>query len=229
MHRTISDATAEAAADRPLPAVPRHADLVFRAGVRWELPRPGAVVTEVREAGAVRLGSGRLVVADPGHLDSEAEPFTVGVEPGEYPVEVAPARFADDPEHLRVAAARLVVTREPAVSWELAVVAGQDVADLGEDEFYGFGVDTGTACFVDADAAAALGAWLDDNHDTAYDGVFEAHAAPMRDPSTGHGLVAFTSGWGDGSYPTWIGRAADGGVTCFVVDTFVLHGATPRP
>ncbi|MGN9813547.1 DUF4241 domain-containing protein [Micromonospora sp. BQ11] len=27
-----------------------------------------------------------------------------------------------------------------------------------------------------------------------------------------------TSGWGDGAYPTWIGRDADGTVACFVAD-----------
>jgi hypothetical protein len=215
-------------ATRPRPALPRFADLVFRPGVRWTMPKPGAVVTEFVEAGSVRLSSGRVVAADPGHLDLDAEPFTVGVAPGEYPVEVAVVRFADSPDHVRVAAARLVVSREPVVSWELAVVAGQDVAELGDNEFYGFGVDTGTGCFVDADVAHAMGEWLDDNHDTAYDDVFDAQAAPMRDPETGNALVAFVSGWGDGSYPTWIGRTGAGDVACYVVDTFVLHGATPE-
>ena len=43
----------------------------------------------------------------------------------------------------------------------------------------------------------------------------------MTSPSTGHTLVAFTSGWGDGFYPTWIGRSASGEVTCFLTDFFV--------
>lgn len=36
-----------------------------------------------------------------------------------------------------------------------------------------------------------------------------------------HTLAAFTSGWGDGCYPTWMGRSATGEVTCFVTDFFV--------
>ncbi|MFD1148835.1 DUF4241 domain-containing protein [Saccharothrix hoggarensis] len=217
-----------AAQGRPQPAVPRFVDSVFRPGVRWTTARSSTAVTELREAGAVRLPSGRLVVADPGHLDLDAAPFTVGVPPGEYPVEVAAVRFEDRPEHVRVAAARLVVSREPVVSWEMALLDGQDPAELGDDEFYGFGVDTGTGCFVDGDAARSMGEYVDRNFEDAYDEVFEAQVAEMRDPETGDALVAFVSGWGDGSYPTWIGRTAGGDVACFVVDTFVLHGGVPE-
>jgi hypothetical protein len=31
-------------------------------------------------------------------------------------------------------------------------------------------------------------------------------------------MVAWSSGWGDGADPTWIGRDASSAVTCFVAD-----------
>jgi Protein of unknown function (DUF4241) len=34
--------------------------------------------------------------------------------------------------------------------------------------------------------------------------------------------IAYRSGWGDGSYPTWIGRDDAGNVVCFVSDMLVL-------
>ena len=44
----------------------------------------------------------------------------------------------------------------------------------------------------------------------------------MTDPESGANLIAFQSGWGDGSYPVWIGRSADGEVACFVADMLLL-------
>lgn len=76
------------------------------------------------------------------------------------------ARFADNPEHIRVAAA-----------------------------------------FAKLDRENVLG---------------DAVAAPMSDLESGTNLIAYRSGWGDGSYPTWIGRDADGHVICFLADMLLL-------
>ncbi len=35
-------------------------------------------------------------------------------------------------------------------------------------------------------------------------------------------MAAWNSGWGDGSYPTWIGRDAGGEVTRFVADMLLF-------
>ncbi|WP_229795906.1 DUF4241 domain-containing protein, partial [Saccharothrix coeruleofusca] len=149
--------------------------------------------------------------------------------PGDYRVELAVVRFVDDPEHERVAAAKLVVSAEPVASWHLALRPGQDDRLLGDGEFYGFGVDSGTACFVDADAAEALDPIFDRSFEEIAERLIGGASERVADPVSGAALVAFGSGWGDGSYPTWVGRAADGSVACFVVDLLVLHRATPQP
>ncbi|WP_447008144.1 DUF4241 domain-containing protein [Saccharothrix isguenensis] len=59
-----------------------------------------------------------------GWLSSEHEPSTATVPPGDYRVEPAVIRFLDDPTHLPVAAAKLVVSAKPVASWELALTAG---------------------------------------------------------------------------------------------------------
>jgi hypothetical protein len=41
------------------------------------------------------------------------------------------------------------------------------------------------------------------------------------DPATGANVVLVAAGWGDGSYPTFIGRDADGAVVRFVTDFLV--------
>ncbi len=181
-------------------------------------------------AGDLAMPTGRVVACDP-LVDLGAGdllPFTAEVPPGRYPVSVAvvtitrPSDQPADPPHQRVAAAWLAVRDTPAVTWEPALCPGQDASELDDDEAYGYGVDTGTGCFVDAAAEAAF-AGNDDQLVRAFEecgpGVGSLN---VTDPATGHNVVAFTSGWGDGFYPTWIGRDHTGEVSCFVTDFLVV-------
>lgn len=109
-------------------------------------------------------------------------------------------------------AARLDVVLRPVERWEMALTADQDPVDLGYDEYFGFGVDAGMACFLDADELAGVAdAWRYLNVD------FARHAV-LQDGR----MVAWSSGWGDGYYPTWIGRDAGGAVVCFVADMLLF-------
>lgn len=189
---------------------------------------------DVRSAGELPLPSGRVVACDPFVQlgTGECAPFTVTVEPGRYRVEAAVATLTDpgepDPDvpHLRLAAARLVIRDEPAVSWEPALQPDDDPAHLADDEFFGYNVDCGTGCFYDAASDDAFPEFQGDEG-PLWD-AFEREASDpgpflVASPSTGHTVAAFTSGWGDGGYPTWIGRTATGAVACFVTDFFVIE------
>ncbi|MBB5802276.1 hypothetical protein F4560_002044 [Saccharothrix ecbatanensis] len=207
------------------PLRPERLGLVFQPDVRWTLAKTDhTVVTELRDGGTVRLPSGRLVVADPAWLSVELEPFTATVRPGDYGVELAVVRFVTE-EHRRVAAAKLVVSTEPVASWEPALTAGQNPVLLGDGAFFGFGVDAGTACFVDGDVLGEMERILEESCETVV-GIPAGETVEVREPESGATLVAFGSGWGDGAYPTWVGRTADGDIACFVADMLVLHGAT---
>ena len=195
----------------PRPRAPRGIEGLFTDGT--ERPVGDRVVRlTTHAAGPLHLPSGRLVAADPSSLDYGEDPFTVTVAPGTYPVTISLATFADDPGHTRVAAARLQVTGSPTAGWELALRPGQDRLDLGDGEFYGFGVDGGMGCFVDEDNRERL-AELWEGFD------FDRFATAASGD-----LVAWSSGWGDGVYPTWTGRDSAGAVTCFVAD-MLLFGA----
>jgi hypothetical protein len=210
----------------PVPARPFDWAETFSPGTKVTLTDGmGTAVVEIQPAGILRLTSGRLVAADPYKLSTDTAPFTVTVAPGEYPVELAKVRHESG--GASVAAAKVTISSEPVVSWQFALLPGQEPALLGEDEFYGFGVDTGLACLVDADALPAFGLRLADGEDPFDEPVDDLIDTP--EPGSGANVIAFTSGWGDGSYPTWQGHAEDGTVAAFVVDLRIVIGDEISP
>jgi hypothetical protein len=214
------------------PDVPR----LFTAGSFYDCGRGiTGTVTRLPEA-ALRLPSGQVAACDPFiGLGEEADPFADRVAPGTYPVVVSVVEVAhsDNPEftHERVAAAWLQVADVPTVAWTPALSGDQDLGTLGDTEFFGYGVDAGTGCFIDATATVRLGHLLGEDGNDLIDALYGAETAPdcgpvaLADPGTGINLVAFPSGWGDGAYPTWVGRDADGDVTGFLTEFFVV----PQP
>ncbi len=222
----------------PRPLAPSNLDALFQVGTRFALPLGDEVSTvrmDVRGLGRLRMPTGRLIAVDPALIPFENEPFTVSVPPGEYQVTLAMGRWEPrskpDSRSGWVAAARLLVRDEPVVAWELALRAGQDPRLLGDGEFYGFGVDAGMACLVDAAATGQLIAIADDEdryRDTYVDADLD-EGIEVTDPTSGANAFAFRSGWGDGAYPVWVGRTTAGDVACFVADMLLLNHATVLP
>ncbi|MGC1209910.1 MAG: DUF4241 domain-containing protein [Micromonospora sp.] len=196
----------------PRPLQPDGIEALFTPGAQVE-HHDRQFRLSVHTAGQLHLPSGRLIADDPSSLDLGARPFSVTVPPGTYPVSVSLATFVDDPGHSRVTAARLDVGDRQAVRWELALRDGQELLDLGYQEFFGFGVDAGMACFVDADSSDRMkDVWR------TLGGLVEPR---YRTIASGD-MVAWSSGWGDGTYPTWIGYDTTGAVTCFVADMLLF-------
>jgi hypothetical protein len=191
-----------------------------------------AVRMTVDDAGEVVLPSGRLVGSD-AFVIFDAVPFTTAVPPGRHPVSVLRADFADGDR--RVAAAMIRFGPNDPVRWELALVAGQDPASLGPDEFFGYGVDAGTSAFTSPEATARL------RDETAYDAYskavrdalfpggprFRLTAQVEVDRGSGANVVAFASGFGDGAYPTFIGIDRDGRPAVALTDFGILDASSP--
>ncbi|MCO5967416.1 DUF4241 domain-containing protein [Actinoallomurus soli] len=212
----------------PLPAP--DFERLFAPGTRHTLPGGDVATVRLRRDASLWLPSGRVVAGEPFMFDAMDGGFVQRVPPGRYPLELVLAVFGepDDPAaYDMIAAARLVIRDEPVVSWEMAVYEGQDVSTLGDDEFFGYPVDGGTGGFVDAASIAAL---CEDGEDYLDRVMASLHArdtdptAPgtLTDEEGRPRLVVFSSGDGDGHYPTWVGRTADGEVACFITDFFIL-------
>jgi hypothetical protein len=117
----------------------------------------------------------------------------------------------------------------PAVPWALALRPGERLTDLPPGHFYGHGVDSGNACFVDAVAIAGLdsamiGALYTDGVVGAYErAVWRSRFVNVPIPgSRAANLITCSSGYGDGFYPSWWGINEIGVPCALATDFFVL-------
>lgn len=217
---------------------PAHPDAFFAGGIRFVGPTGQPVVTEIHDKGELVLPTGSLIAGDPTGLvfPQDFTAFTETVPPGSHPLRLSAVRFTDDPDHVRVCAAVLVVHEAPAVRWEQALLPGQDLSELGDEEFFGFGVDGAMGCLFDASLlghfATVLGsgeggtAWIDLLCGSGPDPlVAGTKTVTLTGPDGEPALTAFESGFGDGAYPVWFGRDDTGRITAVVVDFLVLHEA----
>jgi Protein of unknown function (DUF4241) len=219
----------------PLPAP--DFERLFAPGTRHTIWGGQEVTIRLRTGASLWLPSGRVVAGEPFmyFAGDDSDGFVQRVPPGHYPVVLILGVFGDEDgedadAHATVAAARLVIRDEPVASWEMAVYDGQDVTKLGDDGYYGYPVDGGTGGFVDAQVIPSLDADGD-----YFDRLMEAlgdrdkdYTAPVTliDDDSEPVVVAFSSGGGDGSYPTWVGRTAGGEVACLLTDFFLLPDET---
>jgi hypothetical protein len=191
-----------------------------------------AAPLSVLEAGELVLPTGRVTASDVYLFDQP--PFTRTVPPGRYPVLLLRAEYADGDA---VAAAMLRVGPGEPVGWEPATIGGVDPADVDQDTFASYGVDSGTAAFAGAEAAERLyagdealwEAYGDEVTRGLFPGEIEHRlsAEVFVDPASGANVIAFSSGFGDGGYPAWFGLDADGEPLVLLTDFGILE-APPR-
>lgn len=217
----------------PMPLSTPDFERLFVPGTRHLRPGGDVVTVRLRRDAFLWLPTGRVVAGEPfmfGAMYDSDDGFAQRVPPGRYPLVLVLAvsgEAGSEDASEAVAAARLVIRDEPVVSWEMALREGQDVTELGDDEFFGYPVDGGTGGFIDA---ATIGPLCRDDDDYA-DRVLVSlsvretdytAAATLTDDEDRPLLVVFSSGGGDGHYPTWVGRTAEGEVACFLTDFFIL-------
>ncbi|MCY7470689.1 DUF4241 domain-containing protein [Bacillus safensis] len=99
-----------------------------------------------------------MVACDP-FVSEGDQSFTRKVALGKYPILLVVKRLKSRDE--RVAYAMIKFTNVQALEWGLATRAGQELKHMKEDEFFGYGVNTGMGCCMDAKAALYLQAYED--------------------------------------------------------------------
>ncbi|MCY1096812.1 DUF4241 domain-containing protein [Bacillus safensis] len=99
------------------------------------------------------MTSGHIVACDP-FVSEGDQLFTRKVAQGKYPILLVVKRLESGDDC--VVYALIKFTNEQAIEWEIATRAGQELNQLKEDEIFGYGVNTGMGCFMEAEAALYL-------------------------------------------------------------------------
>ncbi len=191
----------------------------------------------VADISKLTVSSGHISVLDGLYfwfLSEELPYYTENIPNGEYDVKASVVDYGN--ENFRVAAVLVEFTDEEPVDFKMALYEGQNADDLQEGYFYGFGVDSGIAAIADSDAMedylGYLNKYEEENPDKYF---FTDILEPMLEtgyekypdmkfdfidyviPETDHHIAIMSSGWGDGSYPTYFGYSKSGNLCCAVV------------
>jgi hypothetical protein len=180
---------------------------------------------EVVSIGQLKVISGDVVLADPAFLpfaDDLAAPFDEKVPPGEWPVDAVVLHYADGGR--RIGALRVCWdTAEPShfiVAWP----AGARAAARRTRRLPRIGVDSGMACLASVEARDALNARRPQQF---WEFVSRCWPAAKVRFADGANVLVCQAGMGEGDYPCFFAKAADGRSTALYVD-FGLIGVEQR-
>ena len=178
--------------------------------------------------GKLNLPTGKIVASDP-FVYFDEKPFITKIESGSYDVILSLARINHEDE--RVAFAMLKFNENLPIRWELALRETDDISKLIDGQFFGFGVDSGTGCFIDAQSQIILNKLLEDQKfDEFLVNEMQKTFVNTRDwvnytfeNHPNNNLIAFSSGWGDGHYASYFGYDENNQVVCLVTDFEVVR------
>ncbi len=175
------------------------------------------------EVGKLNVAKGKIIACDPICLYFE-DPFIDDFPIGQFPVELAIAKINNEDEC--VGYARIKFSESRPVRWQLALTEGQDMSTLENDEYFGYGVDSGTGSFMDISGYQEYDELYKDEE--AFNEVTQRLKENYKDTRTwllwqgSEGNAAlFSSGYGDGLYATYVGFDAAGKI-CRLVTDFAL-------
>ncbi len=193
--------------------------------------------------GDLKLPTGEIMAGDPFFMD-ESLPFARRVQPGNYPVKLYIREIG--PDDYRIAYAKVELSSEKADHWILAVSEDMEMEDLlkmQEDDFFGFAVDSGMACFLDAQTNEVYQQKMDELYqkdaganyyddvlaeelkeysaDSPYATEYGDWTNHFPDANSDLNVILFSSGSGEGVYPAYWGRNANKELTELIIDFMV--------
>lgn len=175
------------------------------------------------EIGKVKVESGKLIACDP-IVMKDGVAFTQQFPIGQFPVQLAIAKIDSDE---RVGFSRILFSDDTVVKWEFALQPGQKPKPITGDDIYCYGVDAGTGLFIDEQAnkvfqQKGFSLWeqvfvkdIQKNYRNSWNYVVYEFDK--------HNLTAFSTGYGDGCYATYIGFNSKGEVCRLLTDFGIVQ------
>ena len=172
---------------------------------------------ETFDAGKLKIPTGKIVASDP-LITAEMLPFETNFPVGEFQVFVHKEK-----ESNCIAYVEIVFSNEEVSSWEMATTEGQKLSDLKDGEIFGYPVESGMGCFMDAETqdclnhlekrlfhrkgADFMGLYEEFFHQHFFDenGAIDQYAILKPDDEKEGNILAFETGYGEGFYGCYIG------------------------
>ena len=169
------------------------------------------------EAGNINITSGNLVACDP-LTTSEMQAFTTKFPVGKFPVLIHVEK-----ESNCVAYVEIVFKEAKISTWKMAVTKDQNVADLQDEEIFGYPGESGMGCLMDLEAQddlQKLEQKIYAEKGEQFCGIYEEFFRPhffinenasnkftilKPEEAEESNIVAFETGYGDGFYASYIG------------------------
>lgn len=223
-------------------------DCSYDLEAQFRKDKIGSMEVKHLDIGMLNCPSGKLIACDPMTSLMDAPALLQTIERGLYKVKVCVVptkRYGD-----RYSCVKLEITDEIPVRYELGVTGIEDLEcelddDLLENEVFGFGVDTATACLCDVQAQLDFQQYwtkhvAEKQDHEPYEYHFShlmaqnAKAHPLYQTSLGDWLnytiphsslniTMFTTGFGDGCYPVYFGYNAKDQICAVYISFFDIQ------
>lgn len=163
--------------------------------------------------GKLKLNSGRIVACDPLHIDEYGIPYTQVFPIGEFPVQLSIVKIKEEEA---IAFARIKFSDEPVVRWDMAILSGQSSPAEKTKDVNGYSVDASVGIFMDEQAKKGIDPhdiWEKESKHELFKEMAKHNHNDWRYTIYNFGsdnLAAFSTGFGDGRYASYIGFDAAG-------------------
>lgn len=172
---------------------------------------------ETFEVGNLYLPTGKLIACDP-LVTQEMPSFSTQFPTGSFPVIIHKER-----ESNCIAYAEIIFDPSSVSHWEMATLNNQNLSELKDGEIFGYPVESGMGCYMDAETQECLiqlenklfhrkgadymGIYEEFFHQHFFDehGAIDQFAFLKPNEEKPGTIFAFETGYGEGFYGSYIG------------------------